>query len=218
MFFCNRFNVRMKYNDNEWSKMRLNVRMKWNHGFSGYQERLIDNEMKKFKCNQFHFNGKHKSKKGILLVITFHPLLKSLSKIISKNLYLLYMDEKVMRVFTPGLMVLFRFSGKLISYLVTAKLFPIERVVGFFKWNKPRCLVCVNVTEINTFTRTVTGKTYKINHKFDCDKSYLVYLLMCRHCSIQYVELLQTFVTDGTNIFCIFTELIFNLYMDMDYG
>ena len=38
-----------------------------------------------------------------------------------------------MRVFTPGLMVLFRFSGKLISYLVTAKLFPFERVVGFFK-------------------------------------------------------------------------------------
>ena len=84
--------------------------MKWNHGFSGYPERLIDNEMKKFKFNQLHFNGKHKSKKGILLVITSHPLLKSLSKIISKNLYLLYMDEKVMRVFTSGLIVVFRFS------------------------------------------------------------------------------------------------------------
>ena len=35
-------------------------------------------------------------------IFTYHPLLKSLSKIISKNLYLLYMDEGVKRVFTPG--------------------------------------------------------------------------------------------------------------------
>ena len=40
-----------------------------------------------------------------------------------------------------------------------AKLYPTKRVVGSFKCNKPR------------FTSTVTGKTYKINHKFDCDKN-----------------------------------------------
>ena len=51
----------------------------------GYPERLIDNEIKKVKFNQYHFNGKHNSNKGILLVVMYHPLLKSLSKIISKN-------------------------------------------------------------------------------------------------------------------------------------
>ena len=34
---------------------------------------------------------------------------------------------------------------------------------------------------------TVTGKTYKINHKYDCDKNCLVYLLTCKRCGIQFV-------------------------------
>ena len=69
-----------------------------------------------------------------------------------------------------------------------AKLYPTERVVGSFKCNKPRCLVCVIITETNIFTSTVTGKTYKINHKFDCDENCLVYLLTCKHCGVQYVR------------------------------
>ena len=58
-------------------------------------------------------------------------------------------------------------------------------------------LVCVNVTETNTFTSTVTSKTYKIDHKFDCDENCLVYLLMCEHCS-QYL-VCWTMVTSITN-------------------
>ena len=79
------------------------------------------------------------------------------------------MNEKVKRVFTPtpGPMVSFRSSRKLSIYLVRTKLYPTERVVGSFKCDKPRCSHCVNNTDINSFTRTVTSNTYKINHKFD---------------------------------------------------
>ena len=101
--------------------------------------------------------------------------------------HLFYMDEEVKRVFTLGPMISFRSSRKLSSYLARAKLYPAERVVGSFKCNKPRCLACVNVIETSTFSSTVTGKTYKINHKFDCDENCLVYLLTCKHCGIQYV-------------------------------
>ena len=93
--------------------------------------------MKKVKFNHYHFIGKHNSKKGITLVVTYHSLLKSLSKIISKNLYLLHMDEEAKRVFTPGPMVSFRSSRKLSSYLLRAKGYPTERVAGSFKCNKP---------------------------------------------------------------------------------
>ena len=41
-----------------------------------YPERFIDNKMKKAKFNHYHFIGKHNSKKGIPLVVTYHPLLK----------------------------------------------------------------------------------------------------------------------------------------------
>ena len=69
----------------------------------GYPERLTDKEIKKVKFNHYHFIGKHNSKKSILLLVIYHSLLKSLSKIISKNLYLLHMDEEVKRVFNPPL-------------------------------------------------------------------------------------------------------------------
>ena len=54
---------------------------------TGYPEKLIDNKMKKVKFSHDHFTGKHNSKKGIPLVITYHPLLKLLPKLIIKNLY-----------------------------------------------------------------------------------------------------------------------------------
>ena len=40
---------------------------------------------------------------------------------------------------------------------------------------------------MNSFTSTVTGETYKINHKFDCMEKCLIYLLTCNKCRKQYV-------------------------------
>ena len=37
------------------------------------------------------------------------------------------------------------------------------------------------------FTSTVTGETYIINHKFNCNDKCLVYLLTCNCCKKQYV-------------------------------
>ena len=39
--------------------------------------------------------------KGMLLFVTYHPWLKSLSDIIDKNISILYMDKDVKRAFTP---------------------------------------------------------------------------------------------------------------------
>ena len=38
-----------------------------------------------------------------------------------------------------------------------------------------------------TFTSTVTGETYIINYRFDCNERCLVYLLTCNKCKTQYV-------------------------------
>ena len=75
-------------------------------------------------------------KKRFPLVIAYHPLLKSLSKIINKTLHLLYMDEEAKRIFVPGQVVSFRSSRTLSSYRARAKLFPTESVVGSFKCSK----------------------------------------------------------------------------------
>ena len=93
----------------------------------------------------------------------------------AKEVFML--KNKCKEVFMPGPMVTFRSSGKLSSYLVRAKLYPLERVTGSCKCHGKRCEVCLNVNQTSSFTSSVTHETYKINHKFDCNSKCLIYLL-----------------------------------------
>ena len=56
-------------------------------------------------------------------------------------------------------MVSFKSSRKMSSYLVRAKLYPIERTVGSFRCESKRCEVCKSITETDTLTSSVTGET-----------------------------------------------------------
>ena len=57
---------------------------------------------------------------------------------------------------------MFSFSRerKLSSYLVRAKVYPIERSVGSVKCNGKRCQVYMNVTESDTFSSSVERVCY----------------------------------------------------------
>ena len=111
---------------------------------------------------------------------------KNLSKSIKDNLYLLYMNDEVKKTFTPCPMISFRSSRKISSYIVRAKLYPLERTVGSSKCAKKRCEVCDVISETDTFSSTVTGDSFKINHKFNCNYKCLVYLATCKICNKQY--------------------------------
>ena len=110
-----------------------------------------------------------------------------MGKIINKNLNFLYMNNKVKKMFTSKPMISFQSARKMSSYLVRAKLYPEERTKGSCKCGSRRCEVCLNVNETLTFTSTVAGETYIINHKFNCNGRCLVYLLTCNCCKKQYV-------------------------------
>ena len=92
------------------------------------------------------------------------------------------MNAEVKQTFNPVPMVSYRSSRKLSSYLVRAKLYPIDRIVGSKGCDKKQCKVCVNVCETDTFSSTVTGETFKINHKPKCDDKCLIYLFTCECC------------------------------------
>ena len=85
-------------------------------------------------------------------------------------------------------MISLRSARKLSSFLVRAKLYPIEQTVGSFKCNGKGGQACLNVNDTDTFTSTTTGETYKINHQFNYNNKCLVYLLTCKICLEQYVE------------------------------
>ena len=136
--------------------------------------------MKK-KYKRFTFLSKVKNlkkvEKGVPFVVTYHPLLNKLSPILHRNLYLLYMNQKVKNVFTPGPIVSHRSARKISSYLVRAKLYPPERKVDSEKCGRSRCEVCLSIQETDTYTSIIKGESFKINHKLNCDNNFLIYLL-----------------------------------------
>ena len=111
------------------------------------------------------------------------------------------MNNQVKKVLSPKPMISFRSARKMSSYLVRTKLYPEERTKGSFKCGSKPCEVCLYVNETSTFASTVTGETYIINHKFNCNDKCLIYLLTCNCCKKQYVVKLSTnSVLDGTII------------------
>ena len=103
----------------------------------GYPENLINTEMEKVKIKKPVFTRRGGVTKGVPLVITYHPFLKSVGTISYKHSYLLHMDKEVKKVFSAAPIVSFKSAQKLSSYLVRAKFYPLQRTVGSFKCNKP---------------------------------------------------------------------------------
>ena len=97
--------------------------------------------MHKVKFSNIELKSNSKTQKGIPLVVTYHPLLNSLSSIVN-NIHLLHMDQEVKRTFTPQPLHSYRSARKLRSFLVRAKSYTIERKVGSCKCNGKRCEVC----------------------------------------------------------------------------
>ena len=91
-----------------------------------YPDRSISAEMDQVMFSNIERKSSSKTQKGIPLLVTYHPLPKTLSSTINNNIYLLYMDPKVKRTFTLQPMVCYRSARKFSSYLVRAKLYPIE--------------------------------------------------------------------------------------------
>ena len=77
------------------------------------------------------------------------------------------MDQETKNFFTPGPIATFCSERELSSYLVRAKLYPIERTVGLHKWKGKRCEVCLIVQGTSCFSSSVTNETYKISHQFE---------------------------------------------------
>ena len=126
---------------------------------------------------------------GVPLLVTYHPYLKNIIKIIKKHIKHLYADPEVRSVFTPLPFVSFRSAQNLRSHLVRSKLYSQKRKTSSSKCNSPRCLTCSNIKKCDTFTSHVTTETFKINHHFNCNSKCLIYLFSCKVCGKQYVGL-----------------------------
>ena len=127
----------------------------------------------------------------MVLNITYHPNLSKLKSLLSDIHLLLTPDEEHRKVFDKVPIVGFRRGKSLKDILVRAKLKPIFSQGGgeSKQCRKKACTVCSNVKETTNFTSKITGKTYNIRSQnpINCDSSFVVYLLTCKNCGIQYV-------------------------------
>ena len=131
--------------------------------------------------------SKKTSENGVPFVVTYHPKVKKLGKLLKDLLPFLYSDEEVEKAFSPPTMVSYRSARKIIKdYIVRSKLYPLERNVGCGGCGNGKCQVCKNIKVTDTFDSFTTKKSYKINHKFDCNDKCLIYLFSCRTCRTQY--------------------------------
>ena len=60
-------------------------------------------------------------------------------------------------------------------------------------WNSTRCLCCQQLISTTTkFKTNQTNKTFKIYHRVNYKSSFVIYLLECYICNIQYVGKSET--------------------------
>ena len=81
------------------------------------------------------------SENGIPFVVTYHPKVKKLGKLIKYLFPFLYSDEEVQKVFSSPLMVSYRSARKIKDYIVRCKLYPLERNVDCGGCGNGRCQV-----------------------------------------------------------------------------
>ena len=73
----------------------------------GYSKQIIGSEMEKVNIRKNKKKSRINKKKRVPFVVIYHPKLKSLSKIINDNLYLLCINYEVKRTFTASPMISF---------------------------------------------------------------------------------------------------------------
>ena len=150
-----------------------------------YPENVVNEQINKVVFGKSQPSKKN-SENGIPFVVTYHPKVKKLGKLIKDLLPFLYSDEEVQKVFSPLPMVSHRSTRKIKDYIVRSKLYPLERNVVCASCGNGRCQVCKNIKVTDAFDSFTTKKSYKINHKFDCNDKCLIYLFSCRTCGKKY--------------------------------
>ena len=135
-----------------------------------------------------HYREKRKNSR-VPFVVTYHPDGPNFAQIIRKHWGIIESVDEVKQVLGDMPMVAFRRPKNIRDHLVRAKINTNRtKHPGTSKCGHGGCRICRDhMPETNTFTSTVTGITYKIHQKLNCNSKNVIYLLTCKTCGIQYV-------------------------------
>ena len=122
-------------------------------------------------------------------MVDYHPALRALYDIFRELQVIVSWSERFLHIMSEPPMVCFRRTKNLKHHLVRSKLRGEEEtVVGMFKCGKRKCKICDNVVTGDKFKSYLEGRSFHINHRFDCDSEGVVYLISCTSYGLQYVR------------------------------
>ena len=141
------------------------------------------------------YKEKSKEPPRIPFVTTFNKQNPNIRKIIEKNWHLLKLDETTANAFTETPIIAYRRNKNLRDLLGQTTISnnmvkrPQKRSIGKCQPCKPNRsnLCCKQLISTNRITSTVTKKSYNIYDNTNCKTSYLIYVMQCMKCNIQYV-------------------------------
>ncbi|CAN7976810.1 unnamed protein product, partial [Ixodes persulcatus] len=125
------------------------------------------------------------------LVLTFSNQSPNVTAILRKHFNILQQSERLAKVITTVLRVVYRRSRNIKDSLVRSKITATEST-GSRPCGKSGCGVCPHVTPRNSIEITNSNFTNKIYGNLNCDTSNVVYLLQCSTCGAQYVGQTET--------------------------
>ena len=126
----------------------------------------------------------------VCCVVDNHPAMGCLNQIFEQLQGIVGFSSEFAKVLKEKPLLSFRRPKNLKDHLVRSKLRREgNRENGMVKCNKKRCQVCNFIRQGDKFRSSVTGKTYYVNHVFDCDSEGVrpIYLITCKKCGLQYV-------------------------------
>jgi hypothetical protein len=173
----------------------------------GYSSRLISTQINKAlsipRSEALKPTGSSNSSLDrVPLVVTYHPSLPSISKIIHRHLPLLHSSGKCRKAISNPPVVAHRRSANLKDLLVRSTLpRTTPPLRGSYPCGGLSCKSCnhknvhsdvgrlsiSHTTENATFTSSSTGETFSIGKHMTCKSDNVIYLITCTSCNIQYV-------------------------------
>ena len=169
-----------------------------------YIEEVLDEQIKKvdrierkelFTCKEKN------SKNRIPRSITYNRTLPNISKIVNRNWNILQINTEFHGVFQATLMIAFKRSRNLQEIIgghtvKQGKVFK-KNLAGINGKSVPcsstrPSLCCTQVLNTQTFMSQKTKRTFNIFHKLPCKSQYVIYLMECILCKIQYVGKSET--------------------------
>ena len=165
----------------------------------GYPETMVNEEIQK-ATNQDRTGllNKEKTETGnhLTLCVTYNKTLPNIKTIIEKHWHILNVNPELRKVLENKPLLAFRKNKNLRQLIGGNTIEKNKKLLTTNKFTNGKCspcfsnsrtLCCKQVIKTEHFKSNQTNRTFRIFQKTTCKSNFIVYLLECELCKIQFV-------------------------------